>query len=65
MNSCPGRDKRFVKAENIICPGCGSLEEIFSDEVKARCLQCKNLIHREKAPSCADWCKKAKECIGE
>jgi hypothetical protein len=65
FNSCPGQDSRKTKVENIICSKCGYAAEIFSDEIKVVCPGCKNLICKERLPSCVDWCKAARECIGE
>ena len=65
LDKCPGQDKRKAKAESIICVNCGYVAEIFSDEVKVRCPKCKNLICKAMLPSCVDWCRAAKECIGE
>lgn len=62
---CPGQDSRKTKAESIICADCGYLAEIFSDEIKVVCPSCKNLIFKERLPSCLDWCKAARECVGE
>jgi predicted RNA-binding Zn-ribbon protein involved in translation (DUF1610 family) len=65
FNKCPGQDKRNIKAETLKCSQCGYAVEIFSDEVKISCPKCKNLICRERLPSCVDWCKYARECVGE
>lgn len=65
MNKCPGQDDRNIKVEIIQCPDCGYQIEIFSDEIKVRCPKCKNLACRDRLPSCVDWCKSARECIGE
>lgn len=65
FNQCPGQDRRNFRAENKNCNNCGYLAEIFSDEVRVVCPKCGNLISKEKLPSCVDWCKAAKECIGE
>lgn len=62
---CPGQDDRNLKVEMLICPDCGYKVEIFSDEVKVVCHKCKNLVCRQRLPSCVDWCKFAKDCIGE
>lgn len=62
---CPGQDTRNVSAINIKCPGCGYVLEIFSDEIKLRCPQCRGFVWREGFKSCADWCRSARECIGE
>ncbi len=65
FNQCPGQDSRKASAETIICPGCGYAAEIFSDEIKVVCPRCKNLICKERLPTCLDWCQAARECIGE
>ena len=65
INKCPGQDDRNIKLDTIRCPDCGYQIEIFSDEIKVRCPKCKNLACRDKLPSCVDWCKSARECIGE
>jgi len=64
-NKCPGQDKRNIKAEAINCPDCGYPIEIFTDEIQVRCPKCKNIACRDRLPSCVDWCKAARECIGE
>ena len=65
MNKCPGQDSRKAQAESITCIRCGYAAEIFSDEIKVRCPKCENLICKEKLSSCVDWCKAAKNCVGE
>ncbi len=62
---CPGQDGRNIKAFLIKCPYCNYEVEIFSDEIRVKCPSCKNFVYREKLPSCIDWCKSAKKCIGE
>ncbi len=62
---CPGQDSRKRSAESVICPECGYMAEIFSDEFNVKCPKCGNLICKERLPSCADYCKAARECIGE
>jgi len=64
LNKCPGQDKRNIKIEIITCLDCGYQIEIFSDEIKVRCPRCKNLACRDRLPSCVDWCKYARECVG-
>ncbi len=62
---CPGQDDRNLKIEILKCPDCGYKVEIFSDEVKVHCPKCKGLVCRQRLPSCVDWCKIARDCIGE
>jgi len=62
---CPGQDGRNIKAEELQCSECGYKVEIFSDEVKVSCPQCHSLVCRQRLPSCVDWCKFARECVGE
>lgn len=62
---CPGQDGRDIKAEIVKCPDCGYRVEMFSDETKVRCPKCLGLVCRLRLNSCIDWCKYARECIGE
>jgi hypothetical protein len=62
---CPGQDKRNIKAEIIKCLNCDYNIEFFSDEIKLKCPKCKNLVCRIRLPSCLEWCKSAKLCVGE
>lgn len=67
MKKCPG-SQSFSQPhpEFIKCPDCGWGEvEIWSDEVKAKCPRCKKTFIRTQGQSCLDWCKYAKECVGE
>jgi len=61
---CPGQDSRNIRVETIVCSACGYEIEIFSDELKAKCLRCKRLVCRKLLPSCVAWCKAAKDCVG-
>ena len=63
---CPG-SQRFSQPQpdNIKCPFCGKDVEIWSDEPKATCTGCAKDILREEGATCLDWCKYAKECVGD
>jgi Fe-S-cluster-containing dehydrogenase component len=61
---CPGQDNRNLKSEILNCPNCAYKVELFSDEVKAKCPKCKHLVYKERLPSCIDWCRSSRECIG-
>lgn len=65
INKCPGQDRRNVKVETCLCQFCGYEVEIFSDEIQRICPACKKQVCKERLPSCIDWCKYAKDCIGE
>jgi Fe-S-cluster-containing dehydrogenase component len=64
-SKCPGQDSRNIRPEKICCPHCGYFLEIFSDEIKAKCPQCKKVVRKDRLPSCVDWCKAAQECVGD
>jgi predicted RNA-binding Zn-ribbon protein involved in translation (DUF1610 family) len=63
---CPGA-KFFKQPEPqaVSCPFCSLELEIWTDEIKTICPECNNMITRQQAQSCLDWCKFAKDCIGE
>jgi hypothetical protein len=64
FNTCPGsKNIKEPFPENIKCL-CGKDVEIWSDEVEAMCAYCHRKAARCLAPSCLDWCKMAKECLG-
>ncbi len=63
---CPGSIRiREPVPEDIPCPRCGELVEIWSDERRARCPRCRASVTREMDLSCVQWCRYAQECIGE
>ena len=64
---CPGSAGiTQPKPEEIQCTRCKAEVEIWSDEAKARCPECKNRVwRREELTSCLDWCPAAEECAGE
>jgi len=65
--NCPGSDKfKQPKPENIKCNFCGKETEIWTDEFQTTCPNCHKRVTRAGATqSCLDWCKFAKECVGE
>jgi len=66
MFKCPG-SQRFSQPqpEIINCPFCGTEMEIWTDEAKAKCPECKKVLTRKGGASCLEWCKYAKECVGD
>ncbi len=64
MNKCPGQDSRELTVSLHRCPNCGATVEIFSDEQRRRCTECKTMVFTQETPSCVQWCKAARECLG-
>jgi DNA-directed RNA polymerase subunit RPC12/RpoP len=63
VDKCPGSEKRNIKPEEIKCPFCGEILEIFSDEIRVWCPNCKKYIFRKgKTSDCFDWCPYADKC---
>jgi len=61
---CPGQLGRDLKVKLQECPNCGYEVEMFSDELKVLCPNCRNPVYQETMPSCIDWCPAAKDCLG-
>jgi hypothetical protein len=68
MVQCPGQDRRFWKPEDIFesaCPHCGTAVEFWKDDPKRQCPGCARTVRNPKIDiGCAEWCDKAKECLG-
>lgn len=63
---CPGAERfRQPEPEMVKCPFCAGEVEIWTDEVKATCPNCKKTVMRQEGQSCLDWCRYAKECVGD
>ncbi len=66
ISNCPGSQKfKQPQPEIVKCGSCGEEIEIWTDEIKAVCPKCKNAVIREQGASCLDWCRYAKECVGD
>ena len=62
---CPGAKMiRQPKPEIFDCPQCGAEVEIWTDELKGVCQQCKTPVLRYQDQSCLEWCKLAETCVG-
>lgn len=46
------------------CPECGGEVEVFSTDVKVTCPDCGTVIYNDDL-TCAQWCRHARECLGE
>ncbi len=64
FSKCPGYYNAIqTRPEEIICPVCGTDNEIWSDEMKVKCYNCGAECSKAKAPVCADWCGFAGTCF--
>jgi hypothetical protein len=63
---CPGSKLLRQPAPELFpCPNCGTDVEIWTDEFKRVCPNCKKTVLREGGMSCLDWCKFGKDCVGD
>ena len=63
---CPGSQNFSQPKPDVVkCPYCGEEAEIWTDEVKTICPSCENTVLRTQGQSCLDWCKYAKQCVGD
>lgn len=66
IDFCPGSQKfKQPQPEIIKCPSCSGEIEIWSDEIQTTCPNCKNKFVRQQSVSCLEWCKYARECVGD
>ena len=66
LDNCPGA-AQFTRTPTLKikkCPECGGDVEIFSTELRVKCDKCGFTVYNE-LESCIQWCKYAKECVGE
>ncbi len=65
--NCPGSQKfKQPEPKSIKCPTCGQEVEMWTDEIQVTCSNCKgSILRQQEGASCLDWCKYAKECVGE
>ncbi len=66
FDSCPGA-AQFTRTPTLKikrCPECGGNVEIFSTDLRVNCDNCGFIIYND-LESCIQWCKYAKECVGE
>lgn len=63
FTGCQSRSKE-ISIEEKICPQCGGEIEIFSVDAEARCEKCGFTVYNDTM-SCVQWCRHAKECVGE
>jgi hypothetical protein len=65
LDHCPGSANLKTPTLSIRkCPQCGEEIEIFSNDTSVACSICGFVIYND-ALSCIQWCKYARECVGE
>ena len=64
FDKCPGAVNAHLTIKIKKCPECGEEVELFSDDVKLKCGKCGFIVYNE-VQSCVQWCKYAKDCVGE
>lgn len=64
FNKCPGSLGNTPTLKVKKCPECGGDVEVFSNDVQVRCDRCGFSVYND-LESCIQWCKYAKECVGE
>ncbi len=63
MEGCQGKPRTPTLREKI-CPNCGAVIEIFSIDTQVACENCGFIAYNDEL-SCVQWCKYAKQCVGE
>ena len=65
LDHCPGAANLRTPTLAIRkCPQCGEEVELFSNDISVKCSNCGFEVYNDIA-SCIQWCKYAKECVGE
>jgi hypothetical protein len=64
LDHCPGAANLRTPTLAIKkCPRCGEEVELFSNDISAKCT-CGFEVYND-IMSCVQWCRYAKECVGE
>lgn len=63
FEGCQGKPRTPTIHEKI-CPNCGSVIEMFSIDTEMACETCGFVAYNDNL-SCVQWCKYAKQCVGE
>ena len=63
LDGCQGKPRTPEVIEKI-CPNCGAVIEMFSVDTEMACEKCGFVAYNDTL-SCVQWCKYAKECVGE
>ena len=66
FKKCPGSTAfTHPRIELVRCPHCGDDAEVWTDEAEGKCASCGRTVCRTTTQSCIDWCKYARECLGD
>lgn len=63
FEGCQGKPRTPTIYEKV-CPQCGGTIEIFSIDTEVACDNCGFVAYNDTL-SCVQWCKYAKQCVGE
>ena len=63
FGGCQARPRTPTIHEKI-CPQCGNVIELFSIDTEVACDRCGFIAYNDTL-SCVQWCKYAKQCVGE
>ena len=63
FEGCQGKPRTPTIHEKV-CPRCGGIIELFSIDTEVACDNCGFVAYND-ALSCVQWCKYAKQCVGE
>lgn len=63
FEGCQGKPRTPTIHEKI-CPKCGNVIELFSIDTEVACDNCGFVAYNDTL-SCVQWCKYAKQCVGE
>jgi NADH pyrophosphatase NudC (nudix superfamily) len=65
FDGCPGAANIRTPILKIKkCPECGEEIEVFSTDIQMNCSNCGFTVYND-LESCIQWCKYARECVGE
>ena len=62
-SGCQSKSKEITLTERV-CPNCGNIIELFSVDTEVACDKCGFIAYNDTL-SCVQWCKYAKQCVGE
>ena len=62
-SGCQSKSKDISINEKV-CPNCGNIIELFSVDTEVACDKCGFVAYNDTL-SCVQWCKYAKQCVGE